>query len=59
MFVCVCVRARVGARARGRVALLIHLATRMLHMFFAGGSLPPPHYTTLSNKRHDFQKKSY
>jgi hypothetical protein len=45
ILVCECVRAcaceRVGARARGRVTLLIHHATRMRHIttsFVASGS---------------------
>jgi hypothetical protein len=65
----VCVRARervyewVGARGLGLcmrtcVALLIQYATLMHHIVFVSvASLAPPHFCTLSHKRHDFRKK--
>jgi hypothetical protein len=43
---------------RARVALLIQHAKRMRHIvpsFVA--SLAPPHFSTLSHKRHDYREK--
>jgi hypothetical protein len=61
IFVCVCVLACVGARERGplhaRVVLLNKHAACMRHTvtsFMA--PLAPPHFSTLSHKRHDFRE---
>jgi hypothetical protein len=56
----------VGAEVSGHVhvcacvALLIQHATRMRHTaFLFVVSLAPSYFSTLSDKRHDFRKKSY
>jgi hypothetical protein len=48
----------MGAQACERVAFLIHHATFMRHIVFSFlTSLVPPHFSTLSHKRHDFPGK--
>jgi hypothetical protein len=51
----------VGGQARGRVnmrvTLLIQHAARMRHVVTSFvAPLAPPHFSTLSHKRHDFRK---
>ena len=68
--VCVCVFARARVRECGcprawacvcnckRVTLFIQHAKRMRRIIFSSAaSLTPPHFSTLSHKRHDFRKK--
>ena len=60
--VCVCVfpGAWACAFAYARVALLVQHATRIRHILLSFVvSLAPPHFSTLSHKRHDFRKESY
>ena len=45
-----------GACMCVRVALLSLHATRMRHIVSFVASLAPPHFSTLSHKRHDFRK---
>jgi hypothetical protein len=61
LHICVCVWARVRAYARVRacvhVALLVQHSTRMRHILTSFvAPLAPPHFSTLSHKRHDFRK---
>jgi hypothetical protein len=55
--ICLYVRASVCARACVYVALLIQHATRMRHivMLFVA-PLAVPHFSALSNKRHEFRE---
>jgi hypothetical protein len=49
---------RAWACARARVALLNQQATHMSHILLSlMASLAPPYFSTLSQKRNDFQKK--
>ena len=64
MCVCACVRAPGcvglcrGLRACMRVALLIQHATRMRNIVTSFVAfMVPPYFSTLSYKRHDFQKE--
>jgi hypothetical protein len=64
IFVCVCARAQVRACLRvdgcvtGRVALFIQHATRIRDIVTSFVVPPiPPHFATLSRKRHDFRRK--
>ena len=45
------------ARACARISLLIQHSTCMRHIVLSFvASLAPPHFSTLSHKRHDFRK---
>ena len=57
-YLCVCVRACVCPGAWVHVALFIQNATRMRHIVTSFVvPLAPSYYSTLSDKRYDFQKK--
>ena len=63
-YLSVCVRACVGARARGClhacIALLNQHSTLMRHILLSFVASLAPHFFTLYHKRHDFlKKKSY
>jgi hypothetical protein len=54
---CGCVGSLLYARARSRVALLTQHAKRMRRVILSSAaSLAPPHFSSLSHKRHDFRK---
>jgi hypothetical protein len=58
VFVCVCALAGLGMCMRVRVVLLIQRAMRMRHTLTSFvAPLPPPHFSSLSLKRHGFRKK--
>jgi hypothetical protein len=47
----------VSRTTEARVTLFIQDATRMRHIvFLLVASLPPPHFSPFSHKRHDFQE---